>query len=167
MRSSVAAARPDLGVLAESGPPLLALLVVLPLIFASRVWWYLPDADSATYIMEAQRVLGGARFHAEILETNPPLIVLLTMPGVFLGHAFGLAPWAAHVAWLCCLVALSFVAAFPYLAWLLRDWPRPGLAAAALYLATVAVIPGEDFPQRENLTMLLCLPALLSFVACE
>ena len=50
-----------------------------------------PRADLAYLLYAAGRVLDGARLYVDVVEINPPLIVLLNMPAVLLARAAGLS----------------------------------------------------------------------------
>ncbi len=141
-----------------------SIAMLLCFVFAIHAYWFTPNHDSATYVIEAQKLLAGGRFYDDIMETNPPLIVLLTVPGVLISQATGLDPWAAFTAWVCVLIIISMLFASPYLGLL---YPNRTGFAALLYFTTIALVPAYSFSQREHLTIVLFLPGLLWFAARE
>jgi hypothetical protein len=145
----------------------IALAVLAFCIVAAFSQWLVPNHDSAIHVVEAQRLLAGARFYDDILETNPPLIVLLTMPGVLLSKAAGVDPWTGFTAWVWFLVLVSWRLGLPYLRWAYAGRPAAGVLLPAVYLAALVLVPGYDFAQREHLALVLCLPGLVWFAARE
>lgn len=136
--------------------------VLLTLLLALACWahvhFWVPNHDASTYVLEAARLLGGAQFHQDIAETNPPLIVFLTLPGVLLAGWIGVSAWAGFVIWAGALVWLAACLAEAHLARLLPDVPM-GWRVAALVWALV-FFPGAEFGQREHLSVCLFVPAL-------
>jgi len=125
----------------------------------------MPNHDSAVYVLEAQRLLAGARFYRDILDTNPPLVVLVTAPGVLLSTFTGLELWTGFTVWICFLIFVSWILAYPYLRWAFPD--QSGLLLSFAYLAAMALFPTYDFSQREHITILLSCPAILWFAMRE
>ena len=146
---------------------ILASFAIVVLAFFSQAYWFIPNHDDVSYIIEAKMLLAGGRFYSDIMETNPPLIVLLTAPGIWIGQATGLGSWVGFTAWVCLLTVASLWAALPYLRWLFAHQPAAGPLWAFIYLAIILLLPGYDFGQREHLTIILFLPALLWFAARE
>lgn len=142
-------------------PLLFALLLALTC--WAHVNFWVPNHDASTYVLEAVRLLGGAQFHQDIAETNPPLIVFLTLPGVLLSDWIGVSAWAGFVIWAGALVWLAACLAEGQLARLLPDVPM-GWRVAALVWALV-FFPGAEFGQREHLSVCLFTPALCALSA--
>ena len=136
-------------------------------VFVAHAYWFVPNHDSATYVVEAQKLLAGGRFYDDIMETNPPLIVLLTAPGILISQAAGLDPWTGFTAWVCFLMIISLLVAYPYLRWGYSDQPGVNNLLAVVYLVVIALFPSYSFAQREHLTVVLFLPSLLWFAARE
>jgi hypothetical protein len=64
-----------------------------------------PIADLSRRLCVADRVLHGARYGVDVIETTPPLIVWLKMPAVLLARAAGLRPIAAFAGELLLIAA--------------------------------------------------------------
>ena len=119
------------------------------------------NADAAWYLYMAGRVLDGARPYRDILDTNPPLVVLVSMAAVGLARAMHLSPLVVFPATLFATTALSLA-----MAWRLSRGISPPLRQASVvvwaYLLLVAV--GGVFGQREHILLILILP--YAFSAC-
>ncbi len=139
--------------------------LIISFVFVIHTYRSIPNYDSSVYVVEAQRLLAGGRFYLDILETNPPLIVFLTAPGVLISEITGLDPWTGFIVWVCFLVFVSWLVAVPYLLWAFPD--KPATLLTAIYLVTVAIRPCSGFSEREHLTIVLFLPGLLWFAARE
>src|SRR5262245_4805068 len=50
------------------------------------------NGDAAWYLYMAGRVLDGARPYVDVVDTNPPLIVMLSMATVLPARALGVSP---------------------------------------------------------------------------
>jgi hypothetical protein len=144
-----------------------AAIALIAFVFVAHDLWLPPNHDDSTIIVEAHKLLAGGRFYNDIMETNPPLIVFLTEPGVLLSKATGLSAWAGYVAWVCIIIVTSSLVAHRYLNWTYAKNPPDAALAAFIYLVAIALSPNYDFGQREHLAIMLFLPALLWFAARE
>lgn len=121
-----------------------------------------PKADLAYLLYAAGSVLDGARLYVDVVEINPPLIVLLNMPAVLLARATGLSDILVYRA----LVIVALLGTVALVDWCLRRSLGPDAAplrrglvlvlAFALFLAA-----GDDFGQREHLLVALTAPYLV------
>src|SRR5436190_21788009 len=91
----------------------IGLLVALGL--AAELRSYM-GADAGFLLDEAARVLSGARLYTDLIEMNPPLIVVLNMAAVLLARLFGVPEIVAYRVG--CIVLL--LGALALAAWLLR-----------------------------------------------
>ena len=48
------------------------------------------NTDVSWLLTVAERVLDGQRLYVDVIETNPPMAVLIYMPGVVIARALGL-----------------------------------------------------------------------------
>jgi hypothetical protein len=119
--------------------------------------------DTAWYLHMVETMLEGGRAYVDVVDTNPPLIVLLTVPPVWIARLVGAAPAAAFAVYVFCLGALSAAASAFLVA---RVWPQLGkvsrsvLTGAVVFLALA--FPKSDFGQREHLAVLATLPYVLA-----
>jgi hypothetical protein len=118
-------------------------------------------ADTGFLLDEAARVLSGARLYTDLVEMNPPLIVVLNMGAVLLARLMGVPDIVAYrvgcVALLLATLALA--------AWLLRRLlpEEPALRHALVLVLVFALfnLAGQDFGEREHLLLALAVPYLL------
>jgi hypothetical protein len=117
--------------------------------------------DTGFLLDEASRILRGDRLYLDLVDMNPPLIVLLNLGAVLLARACGIAAILAYR--LGCTVAL--LGLLVPTAWLLRRVlpGEPARRRAVLLLLVFALftLPGQDFGEREHLLLALALPYLL------
>jgi hypothetical protein len=137
---------------------LIGLLVALGL--AAQFRSYI-GPDTGFLLDEAARVIDGARLYVDLVEMNPPLIVLLNVAVVRFARAFGISEILAYR--LGCAVAL--LAGLLLASWMLRRL-LPGelaLRRAIVLLLAFALfdVVGQDFGEREHLLLALIVPYLL------
>lgn len=111
--------------------------------------------DAAWYLYMAGRWLDGATLYHDVVDTNPPLIVWLSVPPVALARATGLLAPALFKAY----VVLMAIGSLALASWRVRR-REPKLAA---WFTTIAVFlllafPKGDFGQREHIAVVLVLP---------
>jgi hypothetical protein len=118
------------------------------------------NTDVSWLLTAAERVLDGQRLYVDVIETNPPMAVLIYMPGIIIARATGLP--AEMVT-----DALVFVAIFVSLALTARMLRGsrvleglPGWLLALLAFAVLAVLPAKTFGQREHIAVIELLPVL-------
>ena len=117
-----------------------------------------PNHDIAWVLWGANQMLHGAKFGRDIIAANPPLIWYLSMAPAALAEWLNLPldrPFTVAVALAGTLSASSLV------------WLRPSrmgkshaIVLAAAAAATLVVLPGREFGQREPLMMIAVLPYL-------
>ena len=120
-----------------------------------------PTADLAYLLHAAARVLDGARLYVDVVEVNPPLIVLLNLPAVLLARASGLSEVLVYRV----LVTGALLGALALADWALRHLPGSTDALRRRLVLVIAfclfLAAGDDFGQREHLLAALALPYLL------
>ncbi len=117
------------------------------------------NSDSAWLLHLAERVVRGDRLYVDLIEINPPLIVWLQIPIVFLAGRLGLDPISAFriavLAWIgLCLVLSASVLRSATVRARDRRW---------ILLAIVLVALGwtrAHFGEREHLVLVALLPYL-------
>jgi hypothetical protein len=140
----------------------LALLVGLGLAAQFRSY---AGPDMGFLLDEAARALDGARLYVDLVDINPPLIVLLNMAAVLSARFFGITDILAYR-----LGCTAFLLALLLLAgWLLRRlFPGEVVLRRALVLLlafALFTLAGPDFGEREHLLLALVIPYLLLAVA--
>ncbi len=133
-------------------------LLVVGLIYWVNVFVWAPNHDAATYLIEAKRLLEGGLFYRDILDTNPPLIVFLYLPVVWLANLTGISGWAVFTG-LISIVTLAASYSIDYQ--IARVLPNvPWWLRWQVILLVIVVLPGYHSGQREHLSICLALPAL-------
>jgi hypothetical protein len=142
-----------------------AVCALLAVLAGFAVTWSSANSDSAWYLYMAGRVLHGATMYVDVVDTNPPLIVWLTLPPAWLAGA-GLPGIAALNGYLFALALLSIGATAALSARVWGSWPASarGLAVAGVAFVVLPYV-GADFGQREHLTVLATLPYMLAAMA--
>lgn len=120
------------------------------------------NGDAHWILTMAGRLLDGERLYRDILEINPPLIVWLQVPIVWLARAAGLTPASVYrgaVLTGCIIstgatVQLAFRSRFAVRHPVLAQWMAPAL------LFVLLLIPAAAFGQREQVIAALLMPLL-------
>jgi len=143
------------------GAFLAAMLVVAAVSVALR-----GDAtpDVSWLITMCERILNGERAYVDIVETTPPVPMLLYMPGAVVAKYIGGAPetWTFAFSYACAFGSLWLAARIlpTYLADGGRsDWLVLAPAAVALFL-----LPRDAFAQREYFAAAWALPMTAVFI---
>src|SRR5947209_15849624 len=150
------------GVILQRNQVLLPWLLMAALFAAAIFLRHVVSAntDVSWLITAGERLLDGQRLYADVIETNPPMAVLVYIPGISLARALGIP---ADVA-VDTLVFIAIAVSLAVTARCLRHssvldgvngWPLAILAAAIL-----AILPTQTFGQREHIAMVELLPAL-------
>jgi hypothetical protein len=139
--------------------PWLALAALLAAAIALRQG-LAANTDVSWLLTVAERVLDGQRLYVDVIETNPPMAVLIYIPGILIAHAIGLSPEIVTDA-------LVFVAIFLSLAVTARILKnshvfesQAGWPLALLAFGVLALLPSKTFGQREHIAVIELLPAL-------
>jgi len=140
---------------------LAAMLVVAAVSLALR-----GDAtpDVSWLITMCERILNGERAYVDIIETTPPVPMLLYMPGAVIAKYIGGAPetWTFAFAYACAFGSLWLAARIlpTYVTDGGRgDWLVLAPAAVALFL-----LPRDAFAQREYFAAAWALPMTAVFI---
>lgn len=139
--------------------PWLALAALFVTALALR-HWLAANTDVSWLLTVAERVLDGQRLYVDVIETNPPMAVLIYAPGVLIARGFGLSAEMVTDG----LVFAAIFASLAIAAGILkhtralqgsRGWPL-----ALLAFAVLAVLPAKTFGQREHIAVIELLPVL-------
>jgi hypothetical protein len=118
--------------------------------------------DAAWYLYMARRWFGGATLYREVIDTNPPLIIWLSSPPVWLAGVIGAGAPAVFKAYVFGLAAVSLLLVR---ALIRAAWPDHEflLVSSAVFLC-LPFVKG-DYGQREHFAVLLTLPYIVSAAA--
>ena len=120
------------------------------------------NTDVSWLLTVAERVLDGQRLYVDVVETNPPMAVLVYMPGIVIARALGLPVEIVTDS-------LMFAAIFVSLAIVARILKHSSLPNADSWLlaplafAAFAILPMQAFGQREHIAVVELLPLLAVF----
>jgi len=148
-----------LGVVVKRLAPWLCLAALFVLAVTLR--HVLPaNIDVSWLLTVAERVSDGQRLYLDVIETNPPMAVLIYTPAVAIARALGVPAEMVTDT----LVFVAIFASLGMAAWILRDFPLPnglpGWLLVSLAFVILAVLPTKVFGQREHIAVVELLPAL-------
>jgi len=114
------------------------------------------NADTSWLLTVGDRWLDGARGYRDMLETNPPMSVLMFLPAVLLSRVTGVA---AEPIVILAVAGLAFVT----IEWSVRTLVAAGVCAspARTRLAlgfTCLILPMSTFAERETIAVIALLP---------
>ena len=122
--------------------------------------------DVSWYLHMVGVMLNGGKAYVDAVDTNPPLIVMLTMAPVWMGRVAGLAPTASFYGGVVLLAVASSLQCARLIG---RAWPGASTATRGLLTAGVVFLllafPKGDFGQREHLAIILTMPYVLAAAA--
>ncbi len=140
-----------------------ASVALIAVLSAMAVSFRAPNHDVSWYLHMAGVVLDGGTAYVDVVDTNPPLIVMLTMAPVWAARIAGVAPAAVFYGSVFLLAVFLFIFCGRLIE---RAWPAAPTAVHGLLAASVAFLllafPKGDFGQREHLTIILTLPYVLA-----
>jgi hypothetical protein len=140
-----------------------ASAAVIALLGAMAVVFRPPNHDVSWYLHMAGVMLNGGTAYVDVVDTNPPLIVMLTMVPVWTARLVGLAPTGAFYGGVFLLGVVSSIWCSRLIK---RAWPGASVAAHGLLTTGVVFLllafPKGDFGQREHLAVILALPYVLA-----
>lgn len=140
-----------------------AVVAAIALLGALAVAFRPPNHDVSWYLHVADVMLGGGTAYVDAVDTNPPLIVMVTLVPVWAATLLGLAPTPAFYGGVFVLALLMFIWCGRLIE---RVWPSAPSAAHGLLAAGVVFLllafPKGDFGQREHLAVILAMPYVLA-----
>jgi hypothetical protein len=134
-------------------------VAAIVLMAAAAVFTRSLNHDVAWYLYMADAMRGGASLYRDVADTNPPLIVFLSLPPIWLAALFHLSQSVAFNVYVfvgagVCLVVCSQL--------IPKAWPDAQPETRGLLIVTTAfcLLPFVrlDFGQREHLAVILLLP---------
>jgi len=122
------------------------------------------NTDVSWLLIAAERLLDGQALYREIIETNPPMAVLVYVPGVLIGRWLGLPAESVVDGLMFSAIAVSIGLAARILEnssaiERAQRWPF-----ALLAFAILTIMPAQAFAQREHIAVVELLPALAVLV---
>ncbi len=118
--------------------------------------------DTAWYLHMAGNMLDGGTPYVAVVDTNPPLILLVTLPPVWIARVMHAAPETVFPIY---VFLLGLASAWSSMLVVRRLWPAApaaahGVLGAGLFFLLLA-FPKGDYGQREHLTVIFTAPYVL------
>jgi hypothetical protein len=141
------------------GPlPVITALAVVVLALLAQIRLPL-NADAQWILNVAGRMLDGQHLYRDILEINPPLVIWLQIPVVWLARHLGLSPATVYRVGLAAVAVLSTALTFRFFVRSAEGRQFRGRGwVPALLLGVFLILPGGAFGQREQIIGILLLP---------
>ncbi len=163
----------------EAGPPLMhrqarpvATSAVLPwasiiVLFVAAIvlrHFLAANTDVSWLLTVGERVLDGHRLYVDVIETNPPMAVLVYIPGIVIAREFGLPVEGVTDG----LVFASIFASLAIVTRILKNSSaiegQNGGRLLTFAFFVLAILPMETFGQREHIATVELLPLFAVFV---
>jgi len=125
-----------------------------------------PNHDSMALLSAASRMLTGGHYYSEILEVNPPLILIILSPVFGVSRVLRTSIEVSVLLWIEALLIASVILARPQLQRLFRIDKTESWALALALLFFLNAIPG-DFGERDHLMVAFAIPAICWFIGRE
>jgi hypothetical protein len=147
---------------AAARTPLLRCMALLAVFIAAIMMRHVVAANSdvSWLLIACERWLDGQSLYSDILEINPPMAVLVYVPGILISRALGISTEIVVDG----LVFLAIALSLGITALILR---KSSVAAAnerwafaMVAVAVLAVLPVQSFGQREHIAFIELLPAM-------
>jgi hypothetical protein len=155
--------RPALAVSARAWPWLALAVVFATAVVLRHV--LAAGTDVSWLLTAGERMLGGQRLYADIIETNPPMAVLAYLPGIVIARLLGMAAETAVDALVFVAIGASLALCARVLKLAAVVQQGQGWPLAVLAFAVLAVLPAGTFGQREHIALIVLLPMLAVSVA--
>jgi hypothetical protein len=121
------------------------------------------NTDVSWLLTVGERILDGQRLYVDVIETNPPMAVLVYMPAIIIAREFGLRAEAVTDG----LVFASIFVSLAIVARILNSSVaagRNGWRLATFAFFVLAILPMQTFGQREHIAMIELVPLLALLV---
>ena len=143
--------------------PWMAAAVLIALLGAVAVIIRPANHDVSWYLHMAGVMLNGGTAYVDAVDTNPPLIVMLTYLPAWGATLLGLTPAVAFYA---DVIALGLLCGVWCSSLARRLWPVASAAMQGLITTGIVFLvlafPKGDFGQREHLTVIFVLPYVMA-----
>ena len=133
--------------------------VALLAVFWQQRWGTVPD--TSWLITVSERVLGGERLYADLIEANPPFSVWMYMPAVAAADLLRMKPepMVHAYTYLLCSLGLLLAALNARRAGFAENGGL--LALLPVFFALMVIVPGNAFTQRDQVGAVLLAPLLV------
>lgn len=121
--------------------------------------WFVPEITDISWIfVMCEKILAGEHLYTDIMETNPPMTVLMYMPTVLLSHLVRLSPELLEIgivsiiAW----VVIQWTSRLLYASGQIQSIARYRVIATFCFV----LLPLGCFSEREHIALLVTLPVI-------
>ena len=123
--------------------------------------------DDAWYLHMASVILHGGKIYRDVIDTNPPLIVFLTVPPVWIAERVGVNAVPVFKAYVFLAALFSLVVCARLVKYVFPDVApaQRGLLLTSLVFVVFPFARTLEFGQREHFMLLLTLPYVLAAAA--
>lgn len=118
------------------------------------------NSDVSWLLIAGERWLDGQRLYSDILETNPPMAVLVYVPGILIGRVLGVSAEIVVDGLIFMSIALSLAITALVLRQSLLFAASQRWLIALIALAVLAILPVQVFGQREHIAVIALMPML-------
>ena len=138
--------------------------IILIFIFA---WFFhgifLPGGDVSWDLLASQRLAAGGTYTHDFFDLNPPLILYLYLPAVFLAEAVSMSPLLVLKSYVFGLALFSLVVCSFFIRRIfLKEHVLLSSAFFVMLAALFLILPAADMGQREHLCVIFTLPYFLA-----
>jgi hypothetical protein len=143
----------------------LAILMIMVIIWPSWNASFALPADTLWLMHAAKELLSGKVLYRDIIETNPPMSVLIYLPGMWMADLTNISAKAVIVAQ---TLAMAAVSAALTMAALRRSYGlshHQSLGMGVALVFALIVLPNNQFSQREHAALMLLLPYIAIMAA--
>jgi hypothetical protein len=118
------------------------------------------NTDVSWLLIAGERWLDGQRLYSDIVETNPPMAVLIYVPGILIARALGIAAEIVVDGLIFAAIAVSLAITARILKNSSALAPGGRWPMALLAVMVLAILPVQVFGQREHIAIISLFPAL-------
>lgn len=143
----------------------ISAIILLSVLSAINVFLTRINHDVAYFLYVAGSFIDGAELYVDQIDVNPPLIVCLTVPPVFVSRLTGLSEILLIKCYILSLIIVSVLLCFFLLRKIYSSTSSTTQFCFLFYLIySLTAFPGYEFGQREHLLLILTLPYLISSI---
>jgi hypothetical protein len=118
------------------------------------------NTDVSWLLIAGERWLDGQRLYSDIVETNPPMAILIYVPGILIARALGISAEIVVDGLIFAAIAVSLAITARMLKNSSALAPVQRWTLALLALTVLAILPAQVFGQREHIAVIELFPAL-------
>jgi hypothetical protein len=118
------------------------------------------NTDVSWLLIAGERWLDGQRLYSDIVETNPPMAVLIYVPGILIARALGMPAEIVLDGLMFAAIAASLAITARILGNSAALAPGQRWPLALLAVMVLTILPVQVFGQREHIAIIALFPAL-------